>query len=155
VYDDTRAEVILMSGLPGAGKDMWIERNVPGRPVIALDAIRRELGVDPRDDQGAVTSVARARARELLRAGTPFIWNATNISRTVREVLIRLFALYRARVVIVSVEAPWAVLLRRNQRRAHPVPLRVLDSLGAKFEMPSPDEAHEVVCFDSSTPAGS
>ena len=68
-YDDTRGTVIVMSGLPGAGKDTWIGRNVPERPVIALDEIRRELGVDPQDDQGTVANAARDRARVWLRAG--------------------------------------------------------------------------------------
>ena len=39
-YDNTRLEVIVMCGLPGAGKDHWIAQNAPGRPVISLDAIR-------------------------------------------------------------------------------------------------------------------
>jgi predicted kinase len=153
-FDDTRGEVILMSGLPGAGKDTWIGRNVPDRPVIALDAIRRELGIDPRDEQGAVVNLAKDRAREQLRAGTGFVWNATNVSRDVRDGVIRLAASYRARVAIVYVEAPWAVLLRRNRGRAHPVPARVLEALAAKLEVPTPVEAHDVAWFDPSDRAG-
>ncbi len=147
-YDDTQGAVIVMSGLPGAGKDTWIGRNVPGRPAIALDAIRREMGVDPQDDQGAVASEARSRARVLLRAGTPFVWNATNIARPLRDSLIRLFASYRARVEIVYIDAPWGVLNQRNRGRSHPVPSRVVESMAAKLEVPSPVEAHDVAWFD-------
>ena len=42
-YDDTRMEVIVMCGLPGAGKDRWIADNAAGWPVVSLDAIRRDL----------------------------------------------------------------------------------------------------------------
>src|SRR5690242_580781 len=83
-YDDTTFAVILMSGLPGAGKDTWIARNHPDLPVVALDRIRRELKVAPDEDQGAVAQAAKARARELLRRREPFIWNATNVTRALR-----------------------------------------------------------------------
>ena len=44
-YGDTRGEVVMMSGLPGAGKDTWIAANRPDLPVISLDAIRAELSI--------------------------------------------------------------------------------------------------------------
>jgi putative nucleotidyltransferase with HDIG domain len=50
-HERFRCEVVLMSGLPGAGKDTWVRRHLPGWPVISLDNIREELDVDPRDDQ--------------------------------------------------------------------------------------------------------
>ncbi|HEX8423011.1 MAG TPA: HDIG domain-containing protein, partial [Pyrinomonadaceae bacterium] len=34
-YDDTVCEVVLMSGLPGAGKDYWVAENLQDRPVIS------------------------------------------------------------------------------------------------------------------------
>ncbi len=153
-YDDTWGEVILMSGLPGAGKDSWVARNAPGSPLVSLDAVRRELGVSPREAQGTVVEVARSRAKALLRSGTPFVWNATNITRQIRDALVHLFASYRARVSIVYVEAPWAVLMRRNQVRSHPVPAHVLISLAAKLELPSPIEAHDVAWFAGSDRVG-
>jgi predicted kinase len=51
------------------------------REVISLDDIRRELDVDPADDQSAVVAAAYDRAKGLLRRGEPFVWNATNVSR--------------------------------------------------------------------------
>jgi predicted kinase len=148
-YDDRWGEVILMSGLPGAGKDTWVAQNAAGRPLISLDAIRRELGVSPRDAQGDVVEVARSRAKELLRSGTPFVWNATNITRQIRDSLVHLFASYRARVSIVYIEAPWTVLMRRNQMRSNCVPARVLVSLAGKLEIPSRIEAHDVTWFNA------
>src|SRR5262249_28590657 len=44
-HEDFKAEVTLMSGLPGAGKDHWIRKNVPGDMVVGLDALRAEMGV--------------------------------------------------------------------------------------------------------------
>ena len=84
-YDDTRLEVIVMSGLPGAGKDRWIAENGAGWPVISLDAIRGALGIAPEDNQGTVAAQAKERTREYLRQGRSFVWNATNTTRAMRR----------------------------------------------------------------------
>lgn len=143
-HDDTRSEVVLMSGLPGAGKDRWIAEHGEGRPVISLDEIRRELGVDPEDRQGTVIQTAREHARRLLRDGRSFIWNATNVTRPLRRSLVSLFAGYRARVRIVYVEAPERELRRRNRQRLRGVPEAVLDRLIDRWTVPDRTEAHAV-----------
>ena len=143
-YDDTTFEVILMAGLPGAGKDTWIARNHPNLPVVSLDRIRRELKVAPDEDQGVVAQAAKARARELLRRHEPFIWNATNVTRALRGQLVDLFAAYGARVRIVYVEAPHAELSRRNVRRETSVPGPVIAKLARKLEIPDLTEAQAV-----------
>ncbi len=145
-YDNTSFEVLLLSGLPGAGKDTWLAANRPDLPVIALDALRAELGVDPADDQGAVVQTAKARARELLRRRQPFAWNATNITRSLRRQLVDLFTDYGARACIVYVEALYAELLARNQHRpaAAAVPEKVIQRLLRRLDVPDPTEAQRV-----------
>ena len=54
VHDDTRQEVILMSGLPATGKDHWVAEHAADWPVVSLDTIRADLGVSPTDNQGTV-----------------------------------------------------------------------------------------------------
>lgn len=138
-HDTTRFEVILMSGLPGAGKDTWIARHASHLPVVSLDALRDEL-----DDEGAVRQAAREQAREHLRRQQPFVWNATNLTRERRAPLIELCASYDARVRILYVETPRAELFRRNQARERPVPPAALDRLIDRWEVPTIDEAHAV-----------
>ena len=43
--DDTRSRVVVLSGLPGAGKDHWIARHHDRRPTIAPDDRERARGV--------------------------------------------------------------------------------------------------------------
>jgi predicted kinase len=143
-YDDTRLTVTVLSGLPGVGKDHWIAEHRPGWPVVSLDALRGELGVKPTDDQRPVAAAAHALAREYLRAGEPFVWNATNVSRRVREQCIGLIAGYRGRVELVALEAPPQVLRARNRARPQPVPEAVVDRLIDRWETPDPTEAHTV-----------
>jgi predicted kinase len=140
-YDDTACEVVLLSGLPGAGKDTWLQAHLPRWPVVSLDAIRRELGVSPEADQGAVAQEAKRRAREFLRTQTSFAWNATNVTRAMRAQLIELFTAYRARVRIVYLEAPYATLLGRNRSRAAPVPEDVIDRMARRLDLPDVTEA--------------
>jgi predicted kinase len=144
VHDDTRCEVILMSGLPGSGKDRWVAENAAGLPVISLDAIRGEFGVDPGDDQGTVRRTALERARELLRQGTSFVWNATNLHVDRRAELIALFDKYKARVRIVYVEAPAERLFAHNAAQPEPVPERVIRSMMRRWQLPDRTEAHQV-----------
>jgi predicted kinase len=143
-YDDTEFTVVLMAGLPGAGKDTWIGKHLPGWPVISLDGIRRELQIGPEENQSAVVKLAQERARVLLRQQQPFVWNATNVTRLLRGPLIDIFAAHRARVRLVYLEAPRDVLLARNRARSHPVPPAVICRLLEKLEVPDPTEAHQV-----------
>jgi predicted kinase len=143
-YDTTWGEVILMAGLPGAGKDTWIHGHAGRLPMISLDAMRTELGVGPQQNQGRVIQEAKARARALLRAKSPFVWNATNITGHLRAPLVDLFLSYGARVKIVYVEAPYVDLIRQNEDRRDSVPADILQRLLRKLEVPDVTEANEV-----------
>src|SRR5262249_27558054 len=48
-FEAFACEAIVMSGLPGAGKDRWIARNAPSWPVVSLDALRGELDIEAAD----------------------------------------------------------------------------------------------------------
>jgi putative nucleotidyltransferase with HDIG domain len=144
-YDDAgEFEVILMSGLPGSGKDTWLARNAPELEVISLDDIRLETGASFTGDQGAVVAEAKERARVLLRKRQPFAFNATNLTYEFRTRWIKLFADYRARVRIVYVEAPAAKLWVQNRDRARSVPEAAIERMIGRWEIPELHEAHRV-----------
>lgn len=143
-HEDFRSEVVMLSGLPAAGKDHWVEQNLPGWPVVSLDAIRQDLGVPPSDPQGEVLSRARELAREHLRSRRDFVWNATNLSRNVRAECLRLFQGYDARVRLVYVEATPDRLFAQNRQRRRRVPDKVIERLLDRWEVPDRTEAHRV-----------
>lgn len=144
-YDDTTFEVVVMSGLPGAGKDTWLATHLADWPVIALDDLRPVLDVDPAETQGTVVQAAKACARAYLRQRHPFTWNATTITASLRRQLIDLFVAYGARVRLIYVEAPYADLLARNRHRAAAVPEPVIHRLLRRLDVPDLTEAHRVV----------
>lgn len=144
-HEKFRCTVTLMSGLPGSGKDTWLARNRSTLPVVALDAIRDELDVEPTDNQGEVIQAAREKCREHLRAGRSFAFNATNITRQTRQRWIGLFADYGARVEIVYLEPPVATVLAQNKRRTNPVPEKVILRLLERLEPPTATECHSII----------
>jgi len=144
VFDETWGEVILMSGLPGTGKDTWINKNCAGLPVISLDEIRSEMNVAPTEEQGYVASICRERAKEFLRNHQPFVWNATNITAQMRESLVGLFETYHAHVRIIYLETDWQQQLQRNASREDAVPVIAIESMLGKLVPPEPFEARTV-----------
>ncbi|QDV35560.1 AAA family ATPase [Tautonia plasticadhaerens] len=147
-FEDHRCTVTMMSGLPGSGKDTWLAANRPDLPVVSLDDLRGELGVDPADDQGGVVQLARERCRELLRSGRSFAFNATNLLRQTRGRWIDLFAGYGARIEVVYVEPLLPAILDRNRRRERPVPEQVIRRLAGRYEPPTMAECHRLIVSD-------
>lgn len=144
LYDDSWGEIILLSGLPGTGKDTWIRENLPDLPVISLDAIRQEFKIAPTENQTKVAEIARERAKELLRQKQSFVWNATNLSPMVRGKLVNLFTQYGASARIVYLETAWEEQLRRNAGRAAAVPEKAIHYMLEGLTPPETKEAQQV-----------
>lgn len=148
-FDESKFEVILMSAIPGSGKDTYIKKNFSNYPVISLDAIREELGVKPtnKTGNGQVIQLAKERAKEFMRKHQSFVWNATNITTQMRGQLIDLFESYGGKVRIVYVEVPYKTLIQQNNNRDAVVPQAVIERMISKLEIPQVDEAYDVDYF--------
>ncbi|HEV3146410.1 MAG TPA: AAA family ATPase [Gemmataceae bacterium] len=136
--------VVLMSGLPGSGKDFWLQKNLQEWPIISLDELRQELGIMPNEPQGAVLNKARDLAREHLRARRSFVWNATNLSRQVRQECVRFYSEFGAKVRIVYREVPADRLFAQNRQRRNRVPVSVIERMLDRWEVPDCTEAQRV-----------
>jgi predicted kinase len=144
-YDDTTCTATLLSGLPGTGKTHWRRTHRPTLPVVCLDDIRGELGVEPGKSEAKVQQVAKELARVHLRQEADFIWDATNLSAKRRRKLVSLFRRYGARIEIVSVETPYKTLWSQNRNRDAFVPEGVIRHMVKKWEMPDLTEAHKLL----------
>ncbi|MBE6665178.1 MAG: HD domain-containing protein [Ruminococcaceae bacterium] len=145
LFSDAWGEVILLSGLPGTGKDTWISKNFPELSIVSLDDIRKKLGILPKENQGRVIAAGYEAAKELLRKKQPFIWNATNITSKMRGALISLFEDYGASVKTVFLETEWEEQLRRNAEREARVPVSAIERMLGKLELPERFESERVV----------
>ena len=144
-HEEYACTVTMLSGLPGSGKDTWLQQKRPKLPVVSLDDIRTELDVAPTENQGKVVQTAREQCREHLRAKRDFAFNATNLLKQTRQRWIDLFADYNARIELVYLEPPFDQILQQNKRRAKPVPEDVIRKLAAKCEPPTRAESHRLV----------
>ncbi len=145
-FDNFRSKVIMLSGLPGMGKDYYIASHNKDVPVISLDDIRRQHRIDPTDRKrnGWVVQQAKEQAKIYLRKGQDFIWNATNITALMRKQLIDLFVSYQAYVELVYIEKPHRQWRVQNRDRAYPLPDAVLDKMLHNLEVPQQTEAHRL-----------
>ncbi|HAP64896.1 MAG TPA: poly(A) polymerase [Cytophagales bacterium] len=145
-YDDTRMEVVMLSGLPGMGKDTYIRQHLADWPVVSLDALRAEMGIKPTDKKGTgrVVQAARDKAREHLRARRSFVLNATSLTLSLRQLWTGLFREYGARIRIVYLETDYATWQRQNAQREAEVPKKVLKRMLDSWDVPQPWEGHAV-----------
>ena len=137
-------EVILLCGLPGAGKDHWVQQHHANWPMIALDELKHELHLPPHDPKGEAMTRARELARTYLAQGRSFIWNATNLSRHGRADCVKLFHAQGARVRIVYVEVPPDKLFAQNRSRKRRVPEKAIERMLDRWEVPTAVEAEQV-----------
>ena len=143
------SRVLILSGLPGAGKDSWLRKNRPDLPVVSLDMIREETGTAPTANQGAVLQEAFELARSHLREKRDFCWNATCLSGLTRRKIVGLCRSYDAQVTIASQDVPVRVAMGRNRGRISPVPDRALLRLAGRREPVSSEEAHHLLSVDA------
>lgn len=146
-FDDYKSQVVLLSGLPGVGKDTYLRKHLKEYKVLSLDDIRRELKIASTDSKGngKVVQLAKEQTKQYLRSGTPFVWNATNITRQMREQLIDLFTAYKAKTTIIYLEVPFNVQNKQNKSRESIVPPMAVRKMISKLEPPQTWEANEVI----------
>ena len=130
-----------MSGLPGTGKDTWIQNHYSHLPMLSLDEIRKQLGILPTEPQAPVIDAARETAKELLRKKQSFVWNATNLTYQTRSKQVQFFSAYGAATKIVYLETSWEQQLSRNAGRKDSVPEQAICHMQRKLELPQRWEA--------------
>lgn len=144
--------IYVMIGLPGAGKDTWIKKNLPECKCVACrDDIRVELGMCGPDEKYAgtfqeenlVSSVFNAKLLEYARSGEDIVINNTNLKRKYRMQYHRLLKDFNLNWVYVIIKAP--SIEANIERRQGQIPAEVLRRMESSFEAPQPDEYDEII----------
>ncbi len=143
-YFDKKGTAHIMSGLPGAGKDYYIKKNLSDLSVISLDDIREETDTSFGDNQGKVLNLAKDRCKELMRKKADFVLNATNFIKPTRARWIRLFRQYDYEIEIHYIEPPFTTLMKQNLNREKPVPEGIVREMFKKLEPPTLLECHKL-----------
>jgi len=113
-----RSSLIVVSGLPGAGKSFVCRKLAEKLPFLILtsDALRKVLFPTPRYDEHEnkrLFSACHVLIEDLLRNGIPVIFDATNLLEHHREYLYRAAERVGAKLILVWVEAPLEVVRQR------------------------------------------
>ena len=150
-FDNFKFEVVLLSALPGTGKDTHVRKTYKDWSVISLDDIRRQNNIDPTDKKGngRVVQIAKEQAKVYMRRGESFVWNATNITRDLRGQLVSLFMKYGGKVIIDYLEVPYKQMIKQNKNRDHAIPGVIINRMLNKWDVPQDFEAHEIRKFIS------
>lgn len=149
-YKETGSKVYVISGLPASGKNYWVEKNLPGLPVLSFDDAKEELGLKHSDNPGHAVALVQERTKELLRAKKDFVINATNLISALRMKTLGTLHNYDAYTIIYCIEATDSEIKQRNNARESSIPNSKIDSMMLKWEIPQATEAHEVIYVNNS-----
>ncbi len=115
---------VVVSGLPGTGKSYFCAKLGERLPFVILesDALRKALFSPPSyspQESARLFRVLHLLIERLLKKGFPLILDATNLSERDRERLYNIADRLDARLILVRVEAPPALVYQRLKARSN------------------------------------
>ena len=116
------AVLIVVSGLPGTGKSYFSRRMAERFPlaIVETDAMRKVLFSTPTyaaPENARLFRGCHALIEDLLGRGIPVLFDATNLVEASRERLYNIAHKTNAKLILVRVEAPVAVVSQRLRER--------------------------------------
>lgn len=135
---EPKPALVVMCGLPGSGKSHFSRLLQERWPLVRLesDAVRKMLFVRPAytpRENARLFAAINATLDEFLRADYSALLDATNVRERDRRKLYAIAERANARLVLISVEAPEALVRQRLSQRA--LGLDTLDVSDAGIEV--------------------
>lgn len=145
--------LVLMVGIPGAGKTWLLERLLPGAHVIRPDDHIGYTKEDPWTPQAAKLAWKRAHAdlKEVLapEGSSVIVFDATMVAAVKRQRYIRMAAKAGVKPVAIYLNTPPLVCVMRNNARdsARRVPDAAIASMRGRLEPPTLAEGFAAVIY--------
>lgn len=147
--------VYIMIGVPGCGKDTYIQKFLPNIESICRDDIREEMTygkVEGRKLQfdntkeSIVTDKVNERIKKCCEEKRSFVINQTNVKKKYRTQLKEVILKYdRPNIVYVYVEAPSIEACK--ERRGHGKWDSIIDRMWGDFEFPDRSECDYLIFY--------
>lgn len=144
-------KLILLVGLPGAGKSTYAHRLMEQLTESSLwlssDSIRKELYGDEsiQGDPNKVFRVMHQRARASLTDGVTVIYDATNVNRKSRKQIISIAKALRVTIEAHIVWCPYEICLQRDVTRDRVVGEGIIKRFLYRWETPYYDEGIDTI----------
>lgn len=148
--EDNMFGVVIMVGYPGAGKDYFIEKNLPDMPTVSRDRVRINLGIMDEDKKGIgnkeqeeqVTDVCNTLIKHYCENRHSFVINNTSLPMYRRREIIEKLLPYNPYITIIFVDTPLDIC---KARRKGEIPDHVYERMISTFDFPMPYEANRIV----------
>lgn len=142
----------MLIGLPGAGKNTFINKLESDFVSVSRDDIRYELGFCGKDEkvvlssekENEVTAEFDRRIVEALKAGKNVVINNINLKKQYREATKKLLAGYDVELLYTIVEAP---TIEDNIKRRPTFNPDVLRQMCETLDWPQSDECRRIVVY--------
>ncbi len=145
------SKLILCCGAPASGKTFHSKLFVAWSKHRAIrlssDELRGIIGTDESDQSvsPAVFRTLEYTVEHLLRQGYTVVVDACNINKKNRKVFLEIAKSLASTTEAVVFDVPIEELKRRNAARERIVPENVIESMVARFEMPTQEEGFDKV----------
>jgi predicted kinase len=146
--DTPKFTMYVMIGLPGSGKNYYIEKFLSTVLTISRDDIRTKIGIKGEKPQGNkeqeeyVTQIFNDEVIKCCKEQKDFVINNTNVKRQYRDGYKRLVKQYNPKVVYILMETN---IKTCKERREGLMPMSVIDNMSKNFEYPHPSEYDKIL----------
>ena len=136
------SNLYIMVGLPGSGKDFYINNNKKDADVVlSSDGIREELGdVNDQTQNELVFKLLYERLIENIKAGKDCWLNATNVTIKNRAQGIEIGKKYGCNIIAVVMAVPVDVCIEQDKKRDRNVGVEVIKKFAYRFQIPFYEE---------------
>lgn len=145
IWEPKGPTFVVMCGMPGSGKNTWVQKNWNG-PIVEMDSIRKRLNIKPTDkkQQGLIFQTAKEDVRVSMRAKQDLLWNATSLTQLQRAGIIDIALQYDAKIKIVYLDTSFKEIILRNRERDTDKQIheKVLSKMYTGLEIPNLTECH-------------